>query len=84
LLPDSTPAALAWLGSAGAETYMLERSTDGREWKVVSTTLTDADEPFRPYADSGAPTHGAVHYRLKAVNPAGESPWSEELTVRLP
>jgi hypothetical protein len=84
LLANSTPAALAWMGSAGAESYALERSTDGREWITVATTLTDADEPFRPYADVSAPAHGAVHYRLKAVNPAGASPWSEVLTVALP
>jgi hypothetical protein len=72
------------MGSAGAESYALERSADGREWIAVATTLTDADEPFRPYADVSAPAHGAVRYRLKAVNPAGASPWSEVLTVALP
>ncbi len=79
LLPTSTPASLAWMGSTGAESYRLERSLDGQNWSVAASDLSDAGDPFQPYADPTAPAGVALYYRLKAVNQAGESPWSAAL-----
>lgn len=81
LLPVTTPSAIVWMGSAGAEKYALERSLDGTRWTSVATDLSDAGDPFEPYADTAAPTGVTVHYRMKALNVAGESPWSPVLSV---
>jgi hypothetical protein len=83
LLPDSTPAALVWRGSTGAETYVLERAAGDGPWTPVARDLTAAAEPFKPYADTTAP-RGRVAYRLKAVNVAGESAWSAPLVLENP
>jgi hypothetical protein len=80
LLPVSTPSALVWFGSAGAGWYRLERSIDGRSWIPVDGVLSDAGDPFVPFNDAHAPTGVPVHYRLQAVNQAGESAWSPVLT----
>ena len=82
LLATSTPAAISWWGSTGAEHYVLERSLDGLHWSPVAADLSDAGDPFVPYADSAAPIGVPVRYRLKAVNQAGESPWSAVLTCQ--
>jgi hypothetical protein len=80
LLPISTPSALVWFGSTGAEWYRLERSIDGHRWSPVAGELNDAGDPFVPFNDEHAPAGVPVHYRLQAVNLAGASPWSAVLT----
>lgn len=76
VLDRTTPAGVVWRGSVGAERYVLERSADGGPWVVVSESLTDDADPFRPFADAGAPAGLALRYRMRAVNAAGASPWS--------
>lgn len=82
LLPQSTPSGLTWMGTPGAERYVLDRSPDGVQWSTVAEDLSDADEPFKPYTDSTASSTGEVYYRIKAVNVAGESPWSSAIRVK--
>lgn len=82
LLPHSTCAAISWLGGVGAESYELERSPDGKHWTPVAAGLLDCAEPFQPYADQLAPAVGPVFYRMRAVNSAGRSAWSEMVKLR--
>ena len=81
LLESSTPGRLVWWGSAGAERYVLQRSAGGAAWTDVSDRLDDSGDPFVPFADTGAPMGVALHYRLKAVNAGGDSPFSPELSL---
>jgi Cellulase (glycosyl hydrolase family 5) len=81
LIATSTTNAIAWKGSVGAEFYVLERSRDGSTWTTVAPSLSDADEPFRPFADAGLAAGTTYSYRIKAVNVAGESPWSPVLQL---
>ena len=81
LLSFSTPSAIAWRGSAGAERYVLQRSRDGSQWTELAADLSDMDGPFKPYTDRTAPEGATLQYRLKAVNEAGESDWSNVVTM---
>lgn len=78
LLPIGSPASIAWRGSTGAKTYQLERAVSpAGPWTVVAETLSDDQASGVPLAsDTGAPASGALCYRLKARNAAGESPYS--------
>lgn len=82
ILPSSTPEALAWFGSVGAEFYSLERSLDGITWTPLADHLSDADVPFQPFQDLNAPTDGPIQYRMRAHNIAGVSEWSPSFLTR--
>lgn len=82
LLAFSTPQAIAWQGSTGAETYTLERSIDGKAWQVIADKLEDAGNPFVPFADATAKAGNRYQYRIRAVNEAGTSDWSPVLTLK--
>jgi hypothetical protein len=74
-----------WRGSAGAATYIVQRSDRGSRgpWTTVCTACTDTNN--EPFLDAGAPTRSPVWYRVTAVNPDGVSgPGSApfELTAR--
>jgi hypothetical protein len=84
LLPFSTPSALAWRGTTGAQRYVLQRSGDGLQWTEVASDLSDAGEPFKPFKDETPPGGGTLQYRIKAVNSAGESDWSRVLELKTP
>lgn len=76
LLPHSQPLELYWQGSAGADSYMIERSAraDG-PWQLVTSEVSDAHQAYRPqYADNGVPLDSGVYYRVIAQNTAGLSP----------
>ncbi len=70
LLTGSSAGLVTWRGSAGADTYELDRSTKGPHgpWIVVTSgTVTDNNLPFH---DTNRP-HGRVWYRVRAANTAG-------------
>jgi hypothetical protein len=67
--------SVAWRGTAGAESYLVERSTDGKSW----TTLTTAPAEASPIIDqSGA---GDVRYRVTGRKQNGSTAASDEVAV---
>ncbi len=83
-----------WRGSAGAENYTIERAeTPGGPWVVLAVGLEDsviadvvnfehtatASEALELYHDASRDTGKSYYYRLKALNQAGETSWSNIL-----
>lgn len=75
LLPVDTPQAISWRGSAGAESYLLERAPSvSGPWELLSRGISDAQYPYRPlYADETAEPGRSHYYRVSAENSAGVS-----------
>jgi|GEM_PF-1184390 len=57
--------SIDWLGSAGAANYNIERSTDGSNWRIVATGLTDYSTPW---TDKTAVSGTTYYYRVQPVN----------------
>ena len=75
LLPIEDVAAISWQGSAGAASYIVER-TSGQNgpWTVVGRDISDAATPYRPlFSDDAVDVGKAYFYRVKAVNVGGTS-----------
>ncbi|MCK6601582.1 MAG: hypothetical protein L6Q77_07125 [Bacteroidetes bacterium] len=74
---------LRWQGSAGADSYRLERREAGSEtWTVLETALSDAAAVHRPlYSDETAEPGTSYQYRVTAAGPSGESEPSEPTPV---
>lgn len=85
-----------WRGSTGAASYTIERSeTRNGPFKVIAVGLQDAivadvasfessdkaAEPLVLYYDESAVKGQTYFYRIKAINLAGESPYSPVLQV---
>lgn len=86
-----------WRGSAGAVYYTIERSESSKgPWKILATGLEDsvlsdvvkfesspeASEPLTLYSDESAESGKTYFYRIKSANTAGESGYSEVVTVQ--
>ncbi len=84
LLPITTPAAIAWQGSAGAQSYLLERSSDQLNWSTLATGLLDSGNPYAPYNDASATSPGNYYYRLTATDSAGNSQPSAAVSYTVP
>jgi hypothetical protein len=74
-----------WRGSAGAASYVVQRSDRGPfgPWATVCAACTDTNN--EPFLDANAPAGPGVWYRVTAVNPGGVSGPSSapfELTLR--
>ncbi len=78
LLPVSSPADIRWQGSAGASGYDLERrDISNGIWINSASDISDAQEAYRPlFTDSGTVIGRSYEYRVRAVNSAGKSKWS--------
>ena len=82
LLPLTSPSSISWRGSAGAETYDIERATsESGPWTTVATNVSDSMtsggvyyNPFEPFNDISAVSGQAYFFRMKARNVAGDSP----------
>ncbi|MFH1370432.1 MAG: cellulase family glycosylhydrolase [Planctomycetota bacterium] len=75
LLDINDPAAISWQGSAGAQSYSIERSEskDG-PWLVVGSDISDAVVQYRPlFNDTGVEVGKSYYYRVIAKNSAGVS-----------
>ncbi len=66
----------AWNPSAGASSYVVARSTDGRNWSAIATTSAAS------YADPSLPYATTYQYCVFAVSSAGTSPASAVVTVQ--
>ncbi|MFO1476534.1 MAG: hypothetical protein U1F98_07775 [Verrucomicrobiota bacterium] len=88
-----------WRGSTGAESYTLERADDpSGPWQVIATTLVDsvivdvknfedsppAAEALVLYHDEFQEPGKTNYYRVKAVNIAGATDYSNVVGVRTP
>ncbi len=78
LLPIADVSAISFQGSAGAETYVVERnSDDDPAWKVLDAALDDSRYQYRPlFADESAVVGKKYSYRIKAQNGSGQSGYS--------
>ncbi|AEI43440.1 discoidin domain-containing protein [Paenibacillus mucilaginosus] len=74
LLPVESVHGLYWRGSAGAQTYDIQRAghPDG-PWVTVGTDVSDSDIPFVPFKDTSAVEGSTYYYRVTAKNAAGSS-----------
>lgn len=66
---------ISFQGSAGAESYIIERAADiNGPWVVAGENVSDADFQYRPiFNDTNAPVGSNCFYRVKAKNSAGVS-----------
>jgi len=68
MLPIDDVSAISWQGSAGAESYAVERATaaDG-PWELVARAVDDAPVQYRPlYHDRTAEPGQQYYYRVSA------------------
>lgn len=75
LLPFSDIARISWQGSAGAESYTLQRSVQPEgPWDTIAENVDDAWCQYRPlYTDTTALPGRSYYYRILAQNSAGQS-----------
>jgi hypothetical protein len=76
MLTPVNSGALSWQGSAGAQTYTLERATTSNgAWTIIASGL--ADDQLAPlYRDYSANSGASYFYRVTAQNQQGSSPSS--------
>ncbi len=75
LLPIEDAAAISWQGSAGAQSYVVERTgSKNGPWTKVGGNISDAAIPYRPlFNDTSVEIGNAYFYRVKAQNDSGVS-----------
>ncbi len=75
LLPIEDVAAISWQGSAGAQSYIVERAEkDNGPWTEIGRNVSDAAVPYRPlFADADVQIAGQYFYRVTAQNGTGVS-----------
>ena len=78
LLPIVDVSAIAWQGSTGAQSYIVERlDADSSDWQVVADGIDDAKYQYRPlYSDETAASGRRYSYRVRARNESGLSDYS--------
>lgn len=74
LLGVTDIGAIAWQGSAGATTYLVERADSVKgPWTVAGQDIDETSAQYQPgFADEKA-MPGRWYYRVRAVNAAGSS-----------
>ena len=75
LLPIDDVAAISWQGSAGAQSYIVERAEKKNgPWTEIGRNVCDAAVPYRPlFADADVQIAGQYFYRVTAQNSSGAS-----------
>jgi len=75
----SNQIQLSWTDNATNETsYQLERSTDGTIFPLLATLAASSTQ----YSDNTVAPSTVYYYRLRAVNDAGASPYSNTASAR--
>jgi len=71
--------SISWLGSTGAESYIVERKEKGsNDWEIIAKSITDADAAYKPlYSDTTAEAGKEYYYRVYAENESGMSEASD-------
>ena len=76
---SSTQINLAWTDAATTETgFEIERSRNGANFTQIATVGANV----RTYSDTGLRQNTRYHYRVRAINAAGASAWSNEVIQR--
>lgn len=75
LLDITDNSQISWQGSAGAQSYIIERAeTKTGKWLVIAKDIDDAAVQYRPlFADTNATIGKSYYYRVRAKNSAGVS-----------
>lgn len=78
LLDIKDAAEISWQGSAGAQSYIVERKTEsGTDWAVLGTDVDESRYQYRPlFSDESADIGKKYLYRVKAKNETGQSEYS--------
>jgi hypothetical protein len=69
---SSSKIALSWTGAAGATSYLVMRSLDGKTWTQVGTTTGGVTL----FTDAGLAANTSYYYCIIGVNSGGKSPAS--------
>lgn len=72
----STSATLSWSAVSGATSYDLQQSADGSAWTTLASGETGTS-----YNWTGLSVASTQYARIRAVNAAGNSDWSDAVTV---
>lgn len=72
----STSATLSWSAVSGATSYDLQQSADGSAWATLASGETGTS-----YNWTGLSVASTQYARIRAVNAAGNSDWSDAVTV---
>jgi mannan endo-1,4-beta-mannosidase len=74
LLPFDDPGGISWQGSAGAESYDVERASTKRgPWVKAGVGVDESLTQYRPQFSDETATQGRWFYRVRAGNVAGLS-----------
>ena len=75
LLEIRNVGEISWKGSAGAESYILERKADGDPtWTTIGDGIDESRYQYRPlFSDEAAEIGRSYYYRVKAKNLTGVS-----------
>lgn len=75
LLETNDVTKITWRGSAGAESYIVERKEEYEsDWKVIAENIDDAKYQYRPlFNDESAEIGKRYFYRIFAKNESGIS-----------
>ncbi|MFA5292296.1 MAG: hypothetical protein WC496_04590 [Phycisphaerae bacterium] len=75
LLDIMDNSQISWQGSAGAQSYIVERAiNENGPWTVAGKNISDTAFQYKPlFNDTTAPLGGKCYYRVKAQNTAGIS-----------
>lgn len=78
LLDIKDAAEISWQGSAGAQSYIVERKMEtDTGWAVVGTDVDESRFQYRPlFSDESAEIGKKYLYRVKAKNETGQSEYS--------
>lgn len=75
---SSSQINLTWLDRSDDEdSFVVERSVDGQAWAAIATPGANV----QTYANTGLPAEARFYYRVKAVNAAGASDYSNLATA---
>lgn len=80
LMAITSPSSINWQGSTGASGYDIQRRELPKGvWTTLDTDISDAEEAYRPlYTDTETTTGRSYEYRVRAINSAGKSKWSNK------
>ncbi|MEJ5351489.1 MAG: cellulase family glycosylhydrolase [Melioribacteraceae bacterium] len=78
LLDFDDISQISWQGSAGAQSYIIERKEEYvDEWKIIADNVDDAQYQYRPlFNDETAEIGKRYFYRIAAKNESGISDYS--------
>lgn len=78
MLDIKNVSEISWQGSAGAQSYIIERNeANTSEWQVIAPNADDSRYFHRPlFSDETAQFGKSYNYRIKAKNESGSSDYS--------